>query len=302
MDRFISVNFVAPLRRMFAAHDSATSIPILMYHSITDDPEPGVRGYYRLNTPPARFREHLQILKDESFAVIDLSTAANLLVGRVAPRAPGAADAGPLSSVLRPPAPQSAVRTSRYAVITFDDGFRDFYTCAAPALADFGFTATNFIISGFVGREFKGRPCMSWSELRESRSSGLSVGSHTVNHPKLWELDHAGLQRELTDSRQAIAAELGETADTFAHPYAFPAADPDYVNRFTCAAEETGYQVGVTTTLGCARPGDHPLRLKRLPVNGADDPQLFRAKLCGAYDWLAIPQALVKRLKRLRAS
>ncbi|MDX1951706.1 MAG: hypothetical protein SFY81_05950, partial [Verrucomicrobiota bacterium] len=73
MDRFLTVNLVAPLLRVFGrSGNSRLRIPILMYHAITNDPEPGVRGYYRLNTPPALFREHLQVLKDESFTVIDL--------------------------------------------------------------------------------------------------------------------------------------------------------------------------------------------------------------------------------------
>lgn len=282
LDRFLTVNLIAPLRRVYNARSAPLRIPILMYHAVTDEPEPGVRGYYRLNTPPALFRRHLQILKDESFAIVDLRTAVDHLAARSA------------SSHLFP--------SQRFAVITFDDGFRDFYTHAAPTLADFGFPATNFIIAGSVGKEFKGRQCMSWSELRELASAGLSFGSHTVTHPKLWELDAAALERELVDSRRAIEQELDEPVDTFAHPFAFPRTNVDYVRRFRDALAGAGYRLGVTTSLGCAAPADDELTLKRLPANGADDDALFRAKLGGAYDWLATPQTVFKRLKLLRAS
>jgi hypothetical protein len=43
--------------------------------------------------------------------------------------------------------------------------------------------------------------------------------------------------------------------------------------------------------------GDDPYRLKRLPVNSLDDPELFRAKLEGGYDWMAVSQATIKSLK-----
>jgi hypothetical protein len=33
-------------------------------------------------------------------------------------------------------------------------------------------------------------------------------------------------------------------------------------------------------------------------MNSFDDPELFRAKLKGGYDWLALPQGMAKRFKR----
>lgn len=295
MDRFLTVNIVAPWRRIFGGRRSTLRIPILMYHSITDDPEPGVKGYYRLNTPPALFREHLEILKDEGYTVVDLQTTTKLLVENretehELPRAPLIYES------------KSPDHDPKYAVITFDDGFRDFHSHAAPALVDYGFTATNFVVTGSVGGEFKDRTCMSWPELRELSGEGFVFGSHTVNHPKLWELNTVELQSELSDSRKKLEDELGGSVETFAHPYAFPCTDSGYGSRFTSAMMEASYKAGVTTSLGRVAPGDNPLTLKRLPANGADDGSLFRTKLSGGYDWLAAPQAIFKRLKRARGS
>jgi hypothetical protein len=50
--------------------------------------------------------------------------------------------------------------------------------------------------------------------------------------------------------------------------------------------------------IGFARPGDSLFRLRRLPVNSWDDPAFFQAKLEGAYNWLGLPQMLLKRGKR----
>jgi len=41
----------------------------------------------------------------------------------------------------------------RTLVITFDDGFRDNYTCAAAILQEMGMTATFYIVPGWVGRQ-----------------------------------------------------------------------------------------------------------------------------------------------------
>jgi peptidoglycan/xylan/chitin deacetylase (PgdA/CDA1 family) len=289
-DRLITLGVIDPglrILRTCGHREAAPVIPILMYHSITDDPEPGVSPYFRLNTPPAMFRAHLQVLREEGYTVMTLLDAIH---GMEARRPEGS------NSVDRAPAP------SKVAVITFDDGFEDFRTAASPMLQEFGFRATMFLPTAFIGterRSFKGRACLTWDEIRNLCALGFEFGSHTVNHPKLWELDEPALHRELADSREAIEQELGQAPATFAHPYAFPFTNKAYVQRFRVAASQVGYRFGVTTSLGRARLSDDRLTLKRLPVNGADGCSLLRAKLRGAYDWLAGPQRMIKMLKAI---
>lgn len=286
LDRLVTTGLVHPalqaMRRLYASIRERV-LPILMYHSISDDPEPGVSGYYRLNTPPTLFRDHLKIIRDEGFTAMDLTTAWSEFLERTS---------DPMAT------PRTASRN--LVALTFDDGYRDFLTNAWPALEECGYTATMFLPTAFIGREpraFKNRACLTWEEIRGLRQKGVEFGSHTVSHPKLCELDQASLELELGESRRTIEQELGEPVATFAHPYAFPYSDGAYVHRFREALHDSGYHLGVTTSLGRARPGDDRLLLKRLPVNGADDAALFRAKLHGAYDWLAKPQALFKRAR-----
>ena len=76
----------------------------------------------------------------------------------------------------------------RLAVITFDDGFRDFLTAAWPSLSEFGFTATVFLPTGSIAGQratFQDRECLTWDEVRTLRREGITFGSHTVSHPSL---------------------------------------------------------------------------------------------------------------------
>jgi peptidoglycan/xylan/chitin deacetylase (PgdA/CDA1 family) len=185
-------------------------------------------------------------------------------------------------------------------VITFDDGFRDCYTQAFPALREHGFTATIFLPTAFIQdarRCFKGAECLTWEEARELRRAGLEFGSHTVNHPRLVELGWQEIERELRDSKDQMEQQLAEPVRTFAYPFAFPQNDRAFAEAFRGLLMQTGYTCCATTEIGRVKTGDDPFRLKRLPANSLDDEKFFRAKLEGGYDWLAWPQAALKKLK-----
>ncbi|HXP63568.1 MAG TPA: polysaccharide deacetylase family protein, partial [Dongiaceae bacterium] len=123
-------------------------MPILMYHSISDDPEPGVAPYYRVNTSPSVFRQHIQFLADHSYRTIGLDDLLKLLRASGGDPPGNRETEGAESSLSL--GPLVARRPS--VVITFDDGFRNFFTAAFPALQAHGFTATMFLPTGFIGR------------------------------------------------------------------------------------------------------------------------------------------------------
>jgi peptidoglycan/xylan/chitin deacetylase (PgdA/CDA1 family) len=205
-------------------------------------------------------------------------------------------------------------KNGRPVVITFDDGFRDFYSNAFPILQEFGFTATMFLPTAFIGDERRlyapkirsrsvrpksiGRECLTWKEVQELHQLGIEMGSHTVNHPRMVELTWREIELEIQNSKFEIEMRIGVPVTTFAYPYAFPQADRSFVARFRDLLEGAGYNCNVTTEIGRSKTGDDLYRLKRLPVNSCDDLQLFRAKLEGDYDWLAIPQSLSKTIMR----
>jgi peptidoglycan/xylan/chitin deacetylase (PgdA/CDA1 family) len=274
LDRTASVSLLQPMLRAGLLR-AKPGIPILMYHSISDDPEPDASPYYRLTTSPARFREQMRWLRDGGYSVIDLAEALRRLEL-------GLPDA------------------ERSVVLTFDDGFRDFMSHAWPVLAEFKFTATVFLPTAFIGnsqRCFKGRECLTWPEIRELHHRGVSLGAHTVNHPELYRLPWTEVRRELRDSRLQIESELQAPVSTFAYPYAFPQEDRDFTNRFRHELLAQGYVGSVTTIIGRAQPGTDALCLARLPVNECDDEHLFMSKLAGAYDWMGSLQLLFRRTK-----
>ena len=278
LERWISLHLARPLLK-YGPFATKPSIPILMYHSISDDPETGISAHYRLSTPPTLFRKQMCCLRDQGYTVIDLTEAIKRLGSESA-------------------------TSDRAVVLTFDDGFYDFRMNAWPILEEFGYSATVFLPTAFIGDSqqlfFKGRSCLTWKDVRELRSKGTLFGSHTVNHVNLHNLKWPDIERELTESKKVLEDQLGIPADHFAYPFAYPQINAAFCRRFTEVLDHCGFRSCLTTRIGRAHCGDVPWNLKRLPVNGSDDHSMFLAKLEGSYDWLATAQSLVKTCKHYR--
>jgi peptidoglycan/xylan/chitin deacetylase (PgdA/CDA1 family) len=270
LDRIATLYLVSPVLRLAPA--SEQSVPILMYHSIADEDESKAHAYYRTKTSPARFAAQQKYLHERGYKTCSLAQAIQQL---------------------QKPTPAA----DKLVVITFDDGFGNFYQHAFPILNQYGFSATVFLPTAYIGDRpvsFKGTDCLTWEEVRELNRQGISFGSHTVTHPQLHELSRRKIQDEIVNSRKTIEEKLGCAVESFAYPYAFPQTDTDFKKMLRDALHLAGYQNGVCTVVGRAKRSSDPLFLKRLPVNSCDDAALFRAKLAGAYDWIAKSQYLAK--------
>jgi peptidoglycan/xylan/chitin deacetylase (PgdA/CDA1 family) len=234
-----------------------------MYHSIADEDETGVHPYYRTATAPSVFEFHMQYLRDQGYSAINLAEAVSLF--------------------------QTGTPATKCAVITFDDGYGDFYQHAFPALSRHGFTATVFLPTAYIGMapiQFKGKDCLTWPEIRELRKHNVVFGSHTVTHPQLSTLDDNTVNNEVLNSKRAIEDNLGESVDSFSYPYAFPEGKISFTQKLRDTLVNSGYNQGVSTRIGLARREEDRYFLRRLPMNTLDDMALFRAKLRGGYDWL----------------
>lgn len=270
LDRTLSIYLGRQISRI-ADRGNLQGTPILMYHSIKN--QVGTRHpYYETNTAPEMFTSHMEFLSGNGYSAVSLEEALQSL--------------------------SSGEDVANCVVITFDDGFRDFYVAAYPILREFGFVATVFLATGLINDQrlqWKGADLMTWAEVRELQALGIRFGSHTVNHPELEKLNAKQIDREVDQSKQTLEDKLGVAIKSFAYPYAFPEHNRPFTTRLAEILESRGYENGVSTVIGRARSSNNRFFLPRLPVNTWDDLRLFQAKLEGGYDWLHLPQSIYKK-------
>ena len=134
-------------------------------------------------------------------------------------------------------------RRENTVVLTFDDGYADFYHNAYPLLLKHGMKATVFVITGYIGHD----GYLDEKMIKEMSESGLvDVQSHTVNHVRLDTVDGEALYDELEASKSAIESITGKEVHSICYP------NGAYDNDSTMSAEAL-YRYGFTTIF----PADH---------------------------------------------
>ena len=119
-------------------------------------------------------------------------------------------------------------RNKKMICLTFDDGLAGVYQHAFPILLEYGYPAVLFLVTGYCGLKndwpgqpeaFQGIPMVTWEQVRELDAGGVTIGAHTINHPRLDQMSAVELQREFMGANEAIAACTNKPVEWFAYPY-----------------------------------------------------------------------------------
>jgi peptidoglycan/xylan/chitin deacetylase (PgdA/CDA1 family) len=240
-----------PDRRLRNRSKHAT---FLAYHSVAS------QGPTYLTVSAELFERQLSAIADRGLACGDLGTLEAIEAGR--------------------PVPPSVF-------LTFDDGFLDNYETVLPLLRERGMKAFVFVLPPLVD---SGAPLrwpevaedaarfpetmrsVDWAMLEEMKEGAFEVGSHTLTHLHLPDLDDEELRHELWESRSRVVERLG-SCDTLAYPFG------EWSPRVAAAAAECGYRFAFSlpTTHGQRDAGPHSI--PRVNVDYRDSERRFEAKL-----------------------
>jgi peptidoglycan/xylan/chitin deacetylase (PgdA/CDA1 family) len=229
---------------MSALPPASPPMSILMYHQIGPYPRPDAHRAAFCHID--RFRDQLRYFKWAGFKVLSLAEACRCLF-------------------------EGAPMPERSVVITVDDGYDDFREHAWPALQEFGYPATVFLVSQLVGKQAawlsnRDQPSlMSAEAIRQLHREGADFGSHAMSHPRLSQLSPQAMREEIFGSKAALEDLLGEAVPDFCYPYG------DYNAQARDLVQAAGYRTGLTCIRGAANFSHNPFELTRKAISYGDN-------------------------------
>lgn len=172
---------------MNTLYGPCVSLPTLMYHHIQTKEAATADKQTSLTVFTDIFKTQMQYLKDKNYNVLTMDNLINFFDNGVAI---------PKHSVL----------------LTFDDGYQDFYSDAYPILSSFGFHATMFIPSGLM----ENPDYMTWNEILQM--NGLILfANHTWSHKNVQVA--SAMQYEISTADTQLADRGLNSPKVFAYPY-----------------------------------------------------------------------------------
>lgn len=184
----------------------------------------------------------------------------------------------------------TSIHTTPGVAITFDDGYRDNLTNAAPILVEHDFPGTVFVVpgkaGGFLAHDEPGdhAQLMDWDEIRALELMGISIGGHTLSHARLSQLSQAEQQEEIQRCATILESELGHPIEFFAYPYG---SKLDYTPYSVRCAQEAGYELAVSNRYGPVVSGSSLWELPRIWIDRSDTLETFAQKVKGELDALS---------------
>jgi peptidoglycan/xylan/chitin deacetylase (PgdA/CDA1 family) len=248
------------------------SIPILTYHQIEEAPPKGA-AMRSLYVSPRAFARQMRLLKMLGYQGLGMSALEPYLRGE---------------------------REGRVVGITFDDGYVNNLTHAAPVLKACGFSATCYVVSDLIGQTnrwdaslgVKSAPLMNRAQLKEWTQMGLEIGSHTLSHSSFLKIEPEQVRREITLSKAHLEEILGGEIRQFCYPYGH------YLPEHARWVGEAGYWAATTTQRGRVKPGHganaaseeatrggtYQFELPRVPVVRSSSWLQFLLKVATSYE------------------
>jgi peptidoglycan/xylan/chitin deacetylase (PgdA/CDA1 family) len=205
-------------------------LPILMYHYV--EPLTGKETPLRagLTTSDIIFNQQLKTLYENHYQTLFVKDLPSYLNGK-------------------------QLLNKESVVLTFDDGYQDFYTDAFPLLKKYHLKATIYVIYDAINAP----NYLTEAQLNELMASGLvELGSHTLDHTNLKTATPTEAKRQIFLSKELFEKRFRTNILTFAYPFgAFSSTTIELVKK-------AGYQLAVSTHSGKYQSPNNPFNLLRL--------------------------------------
>lgn len=185
-------------------------------------------------------------------------------------------------------------------ILTFDDGLRSNYSFAAPLLERYCLRGWFFIPCAFIGQdensskwanehrvtyeqEAPDRISMSWDELADLIKRGHVIGSHTVNHQRMFDdVPEKIINEEIHDSKRILEEKLNRPIRSFC----WVGGELNTYNPLAMAeVRKAGYSFSFMAFSSPIQADTHPLMIYRTHVDSSWNLDMLRYQLSGVMDF-----------------
>lgn len=224
---------------------TTVKLPVLMYHYVRTVTDPRDRLGYNLSVTPQDFERQMRYLAEHGFTTVTPDDLTAAFLGR-------------------------RTLPEKSLLLTFDDGYADFYEQAFPIFKKYNLKATLFVVTSFVGDA--GHRYVTWEQIREMDRSGLvTIASHTLTHADVTKSKKASV--EIAESKKILEDFVGHPVTVFAYPYG--ASN----NAAAVLVQRAGYTLAFTTQGGTTLSYQKRLTLPRVRISGGLSLAAYRAKV-----------------------
>lgn len=224
---------------------------VLLYHRVNNLPYDPLM----LSVSPENFEEHLIILK-KHFDIISTPE----LISR-------------LSS--------NSLKGNELS-ITFDDGYKDNLTYELPIAEKYGIPITIFITTSILDennqlpwdKDYKNHQAYLTTKDIETLSMNdlVTIGSHTLNHPRLRDLLKENQYFEMKKSKEVLQNITKKNIDIMAYPYG---GHLDWNNGTLESAKLSGYKSAFTTIKRLITTNSNRFKLPRINIRNVSADELI---------------------------
>ena len=219
-------------KRLILFGNNKMSIPVLMYHSISNDNN-------KISVSVSNFKRQMRFMHSLGYVGCSLNKI-------------------------------NENTSKKKFIITFDDGYENIFTKAMPILKKLDFSATCFIVNKKIGyfndwdknqKNFKKKKIMNTKQIKIWIKNGFEVGSHTMDHYILKDLSNIQKKKQILKPKQFFKNKFGIILESFSYPFGS-------YNKDCLKILKKNYKFAVTTKRSRYIKGKfNLLEIPRVPIN-----------------------------------
>ncbi len=217
-----------------ALYGPCVNLPVLYYHHIQNMDVAKATGQQNLTVATDIFIGQMQYLKDHGYTTLSTNSLTDFFDKGI-PVAHGG------------------------VILTFDDGYADFYVNAIPILRQLGFRAVMALPTGLVGNP----GYMTWDELSQVAGANVEIVNHTWSHASLATNSTALVDKEVMTAEGQLSQRGYNANKVFVYPFG---GYNDYAINYL---QGKGYTMAFTTVGGSTLCKKQRLTLPRVRIGNA---------------------------------